>query len=147
VFVARDATLDALPVFALQAALAALLGLTFEVGRKVHAPSEEHPDDDSYSSALGIPRAVALVCAVALSAAGACAVIAHALHLSPVVYFVCAFAALFVVVPFVRFARAPRAGQGKHLLGAAALCSLFLYGALIAALLVARGATLAFSLA
>ena len=54
------------------AALAFAAGLALEIGRKLRAPADERPMADSYTAALGVPRAgAALLLALALVAAAA----------------------------------------------------------------------------
>lgn len=62
------------PVVWTLAVLAFLAALSFEVARKIRAPEDEHPMAESYTQALGIPTAAALLFG-ALASAGAVAIL------------------------------------------------------------------------
>ena len=51
--------------------VATFTSLGFEVGRKLRAPQDERPGQDTYTAALGMGRAVALLALVLLAALGA----------------------------------------------------------------------------
>jgi 4-hydroxybenzoate polyprenyltransferase len=120
-------------------ALATLSSLGFEVGRKLRAPADERPGQDTYTAALGVGRAAALL--VALEILTAAWAVAAALVLDTSRAFavgaplVCALPAALAL----RFARRPTAAAAKALDGAASGAALLLYLGLAADVLVSQG--------
>ena len=66
--------------------LSLLGGFSFELARKLHAPTAERAGVDSYSQALGYGRALALTVAVLLAGGAAQALLLRTLHARPAAY-------------------------------------------------------------
>jgi hypothetical protein len=122
--------------------LAAAAGaLTFEIARKMWAPEDERPGEDSYTAVLGTVAAARL--ALGVMAGGAVGLVALAVtltgRLSAAV--LVAVGVLLVVTgsPLVRFARAPRPERAAALRPAAALYVLATNLIALAVLVTAEG--------
>jgi 4-hydroxybenzoate polyprenyltransferase len=102
-------------------AVASLVSLTFEVGRKVRAPGDERPGDEMYTRALGLPRAMVLLAATAVAAAIAAAAAAASVRAPLWTVGIPAGMAAAVIGACLRFTRAPAPGSHRRVEGIATL--------------------------
>lgn len=122
-------------------AVASFTSLGFEVGRKLRAPADERPGQDTYTAALGTRTASALLGATMLAGGAAAAATAHlcGAHVGTVAGLVGATVAS--LVPVVSFARRPDARGAKRAELASTLVALVLYGLPVVDIVLRRGVT------
>lgn len=121
--------------------VAMLSGFAFEVGRKTRAPEDERDTVDSYTKALGLRGAVAVLALLGLGLGG---VAAAALWDGPLGRMTAAAAGLLGLLPLpalLRFVRHPTPRGAKLNQAALALVSLVVYALCTSSILWQRGVT------
>lgn len=123
------------------AALAFLAGLAFEVARKIRAPKDEHPMADSYTQALGVSRASALLIGVVCSAAVVAMALVRITAGALPGYLVVALAAsvLFAAVVLSSFRTSQTSSGARRSEMAAGIAALATHVVVIVAVVSARG--------
>lgn len=122
-------------------AIATFSSLGFEVGRKLRAPEDERTGQDTYTAALGIRRAAALLAAVELLTAASAVAATFVLDLWVGFAVVGPLFCALPVAAVVRFARRPTRAAAKAADGAASGAALALYLTLALDVLLGQGVT------
>jgi 4-hydroxybenzoate polyprenyltransferase len=121
--------------------LAFVSGLAFEMARKMRAPGDERPMADSYTRALGVRVASAMLLVVVIVAAAIgvamAGLAAGALH--PAVVATCAVATVAVAVTVSAFGMAPTSARAGRVEASVGIAMLVVHGAAIAAVAGAFG--------
>ena len=123
------------------AALAFLAAMACEMARKLRAPGDEHPLAESYTQALGIPRAAVVLISVVLAATSAAVLLTHIATgdtsmADRLALGACAIAATGALLRFVRRPTAAAAAVSEAAVGLAALATQLVP---LAAVLASRG--------
>jgi 4-hydroxybenzoate polyprenyltransferase len=123
------------------AVLSLFAGLAFEVARKIRAPEQEHPMADSYTQALGIGPAAAMLLAVVLGAAVAALWLTVMLSgvAGPVALMVLAGAVAAATVAIARFRSRPTPASAKRSEAAVGIAALATHLVVILTLVAAYG--------
>lgn len=118
--------------------LSFLNGCVLEIGRKIWAPESERAGVETYTSLLGIPRAVLAWIACLLVAFGFILAVGARIDAMLAVAIPAALALVFAIAMAVRFLRSPTLSAQKMIDTAAGVWVLFSYGAVGFAPLVLR---------
>ncbi len=123
VLAGASGTITTHPAMLAMLALGTFTSLGFEIGRKLRAAYEERDGQDTYTAALGIPRATLLLGVVQLGS------VASALPLLPSsnTDVVAALLLIPATLTAVRFVRAPSTATRKAVEGVSSLLALGLY--------------------
>jgi hypothetical protein len=123
------------------AALSLFAGLAFEIARKMRAPEQEHPLADSYTQALGVPRAslllVGTVIGAALAAIGLTSLLTGRVGMIAVVPV--GAVAVLAALSIARFRSRPTPAAARRSEAAVGVAALATHVVVIATLLVAHG--------
>ena len=111
-------------------AVATFTTLGFEVGRKIRAPEDEREGQATYTDALGVKPAAALMVALATLAAASTVFVGIVLGTSAVFLVLGPLACLLPALPAFAFARRPTPALAKAVDGAASGGALVVYVAL-----------------
>jgi predicted RND superfamily exporter protein len=120
-------------------ALALVLSLLFELGRKVHHPLDENPNDPSWSSVWGLRRACGVIIVAVATLTVAVVWIALATTMPWWVLVVPGITALVVVGSCIWMLAARRRGAGRFVALSTALASLWTYLPLVAGVVWTHG--------
>lgn len=123
------------------AALSLLAGLAFEIARKIRAPEEEHPMADSYTRALGIHRASAVLLCVVMASALASLLLSSLATggISAAAYAALGGSVLLAAAAIVRFRLRPTPGSAKTSEAAVGIATLTTHAVVIVAVLARHG--------
>jgi 4-hydroxybenzoate polyprenyltransferase len=123
------------------AMLSFLAGLAFEIARKIRAPESEHPLADSYTQALGVPAATALLFVVVIAAAAAALALTVLAAKVAGAGVLAALAAAIVLAGWAlaSFRRRPTAAAAKRSEAAVGIAALTTHLVPVVALLMTRG--------
>ncbi len=123
------------------AVLSLFAGLAFEIARKMRAPEEEHPMADSYTQALGIRAASALllgtVVGAAVAAVGVVSLLVGGIGIASIVTVAAAVGLAARAV--MRFHAAPTPATARRSETAVGIAALATHGVVVVTLLVAHG--------
>ena len=121
-------------------ALATFTTLGFEVGRKLRAPEDEREGQDTYTRALGVGPAAALMATLAVLAAGAAVAVGLVLSTSLVFLVLGPLVCVLPALTALPFAREPTAKRAKVVDAAASVGALLVYVALAVDVFARQGA-------